>query len=47
MGKKGGKARAAAMTPEERTEAARAAVTARWAKAKKATVKKKKKKAQA
>ncbi len=31
-GKKGGKARAAKMTPEERSEAARKAVKARWAK---------------
>ncbi len=31
-GKKGGKARAANMTPEERSEAARKAVKARWAK---------------
>jgi len=31
-GKKGGKARAANMTPEERSEAARKAVNARWAK---------------
>jgi len=31
-GKKGGHARAAAMTPEERSEAARKAVMARWAK---------------
>jgi hypothetical protein len=31
-GKKGGKARAANMTPEERSEAARKAVRARWAK---------------
>jgi topoisomerase IA-like protein len=38
-GRKGGKARAAGMTKEERSEAARAAVTARWAKAKKATKK--------
>jgi hypothetical protein len=33
-GKKGGPARAAEMTPEERSESARKAVTARWAKAK-------------
>ena len=33
-GKKGGKARAAKMTPEERSESARKAVQARWAKAK-------------
>jgi len=31
-GKKGGLARAAAMTPEQRSESARKAVTARWAK---------------
>jgi len=34
-GKKGGPARAAAMTPEQRTESARKAVNARWAKRKK------------
>jgi len=39
MGRKGGKARAAGMTKEERSEAARAAVTARWARAKKAAKK--------
>jgi hypothetical protein len=33
-GKKGGPARAAAMTPEQRSESARKAVTARWAKKK-------------
>jgi len=33
-GKKGGPARAAAMTPEERIESARRAVMARWARAK-------------
>jgi len=33
-GKKGGKARAANMTPEERSEAARKAAIARWAKEK-------------
>lgn len=33
-GLKGGKARAAKMTPEERSEAARKAVKARWAKKK-------------
>jgi hypothetical protein len=33
-GKKGGPARAAAMTPEQRSESARKAVTARWAKRK-------------
>lgn len=32
-GKKGGKARAAKMTPEERSEAARRAARARWARA--------------
>jgi hypothetical protein len=31
-GSKGGKARAAKMTPEERSESARKAVKARWAK---------------
>ena len=31
-GKKGGKARAASLTPEERSEAARKAAKARWAK---------------
>jgi hypothetical protein len=31
-GKKGGPARAAAMTPEQRSESARKAVMARWAK---------------
>jgi hypothetical protein len=34
-GKKGGPARAAAMTPEERSESARKAVLARWARVKK------------
>jgi hypothetical protein len=34
-GKKGGPARAAKMTPEERSEAARRAVTARWRKKRK------------
>lgn len=34
-GKKGGPARAAKMTPEERSESAKKAVQARWAKAKK------------
>jgi len=34
-GKKGGPARAAKMTAEERSESARKAVQARWAKAKK------------
>ena len=34
-GKKGGPARAAAMTPEQRSESARKAVQARWARAKK------------
>jgi hypothetical protein len=33
-GKKGGPARAAAMTPEQRSESARKAVRARWAKTK-------------
>jgi len=33
-GKKGGPARAAAMTPEERSESARKAVLARWARTK-------------
>jgi len=33
-GKKGGPARAAAMTPEQRSESARKAVQARWAKRK-------------
>lgn len=36
-GLKGGPARAAKMTPEERKESARKAVLARWAKAKKET----------
>jgi len=40
IGKKGGEARAANMTPEERSEAARAAVTARWAKGKAKAAKK-------
>lgn len=35
-GLKGGRARAAKMTPEERSESARKAVMARWAKAKEA-----------
>jgi len=35
IGKKGGKARAKNMTPEERSESARKAVNARWDKAKK------------
>lgn len=35
-GKKGGAARAAKLTPEQRSESARKAVRARWAKAKKA-----------
>jgi len=35
-GKKGGPARAAKLTPEQRSESARKAVLARWAKAKKA-----------
>jgi hypothetical protein len=34
-GKKGGAVRASRMTPEERTESARKAVQARWAKKKK------------
>jgi len=34
-GKKGGPARAAAMTPEQRSESARKAVMARWANRKK------------
>ena len=34
-GSKGGKIRAAKLTPEQRSEAARRAVAARWAKAKK------------
>ena len=33
-GKKGGPARAAAMTPEQRSESARKAVMARWARVK-------------
>jgi general stress protein YciG len=33
LGKQGGKARAKAMSPEERSEAARKAVQARWNKA--------------
>ena len=33
-GKKGGPARAAAMTPEQRSESARKAVMARWTRAK-------------
>jgi hypothetical protein len=36
-GKKGGPARAAAMTPEQRSESARKAVMARWAKKKKSS----------
>jgi len=39
-GLKGGYARAANMTPEERSESARKAVRARWAKAKKRATKK-------
>ncbi|HYD50452.1 MAG TPA: hypothetical protein VEB21_19005 [Terriglobales bacterium] len=35
LGRKGGKARLKTMTEEERSEAARKAVQARWAKAKK------------
>ena len=38
-GKKGGPARAAKMTPEERRESARKAVLARWAKRKAKTAK--------
>lgn len=38
-GKKGGPARAAAMTPEERSDSARKAVNARWAKEKAAQTK--------
>ena len=34
LGKKGGRARAKSMTAKERSEAARKAVAARWAKAK-------------
>ncbi len=37
-GKKGGPARAASMTPEERSESARKAVMARWAKRKETRV---------
>jgi hypothetical protein len=37
-GKKGGPARAAAMTPEQRSESARKAVNARWKKAGKAKI---------
>jgi hypothetical protein len=36
LGRKGGKARWEGVTPEQRSEAARKAVLARWAKAKKA-----------
>ena len=35
LGKKGGKARAKKMTPEERKESAKKAINARWAKEKK------------
>lgn len=35
LGKKGGKARAERMTPEQRSEAGRKAVEARWARTKK------------
>ncbi|HUD64695.1 MAG TPA: hypothetical protein VMQ17_08960 [Candidatus Sulfotelmatobacter sp.] len=35
LGKKGGKARAKKMTPEQRKESARKAIQARWAKQKK------------
>ena len=38
-GKKGGPARAASMTPEQRRESARKAVEARWAKARAASAK--------
>lgn len=38
MGRKGGKARAAKMTPEERSEQMRQVVRARWSKAKKKTL---------
>lgn len=34
LGRKGGKARARNLTPEQRIESARKAITARWAKAK-------------
>jgi hypothetical protein len=34
LGRKGGKARAKALTPEQRSESARRAVQARWAKQK-------------
>jgi hypothetical protein len=34
LGRKGGKARLRTMTPEQRKEIARKAITARWAKAK-------------
>jgi hypothetical protein len=44
LGRKGGKARAANMSREERREQARNAINARWAKAKKRLVKKPKKK---
>ena len=40
MGKKGGKAAAAALTPEERVARARHAVNTRWAKVKNAKKKK-------
>ena len=43
-GRKGGKARWAGLTPEERSEVARNAVLARWAKVKKANKGKKRKK---
>lgn len=39
FGKQGGKARAKNMTPEQRKQAARKAVEARWSKAKKAAEK--------
>jgi hypothetical protein len=38
LGKKGGKARAERMSPEERSESARKAVVARWEKVKKKAV---------
>jgi hypothetical protein len=40
-GRKGGEARAANLSPEERSESARKAVQARWAKTKKAAKKSK------
>lgn len=41
-GPKGGRNRAAKLTPEQRSESARKAAIARWAKAKKPTAKKQK-----